>query len=60
MHPYVGQLIVFETLAALAYAYLLRGSWPEPLVLTGILLLLLGVFLAVRIKPQKAPERSSP
>ena len=56
----VGQLIVFETLAALAYAYLLRGSWPEPLVLTGILLLLLGVFLAVRIKPQKAPDLSSP
>jgi drug/metabolite transporter (DMT)-like permease len=48
----VGQLIVFETLAALAYAYLLRGKWPEPLTLFGILLLLIGVILAVRIKPQ--------
>lgn len=55
----VGQLIVFETLAALAYAYLLRGRWPEPLTLIGILLLLLGVFLAVRIKPQKPSEASS-
>jgi drug/metabolite transporter (DMT)-like permease len=55
----VGQLIVFETLAALAYAYLLRGNWPEPLTLIGILLLLTGVFLAVRIKPRHPPARPS-
>lgn len=46
-----GQLIVFETLAALAYAFLLRGQWPEPLTLTGIALLVLGVVGGVRVKP---------
>ncbi|PUE09622.1 EamA family transporter [Limnohabitans sp. T6-5] len=46
-----GQLIVFETLAALAYAFLLRAQWPEPLTLTGIALLILGVLRGVRIKP---------
>jgi len=38
-----GQLIVFETLAALAYAYLWRGEWPQPQTLAGIALLLAGV-----------------
>lgn len=50
----VGQLIVFETLAALSYAYLLRGEWPQPLTLAGVGLLLVGVAWAVRIKPQHA------
>lgn len=50
----VGQLIVFETLAALSYAYLLRGQWPQPLTLVGVGLLLVGVAWAVRIKPQHA------
>ena len=48
----VGQLIVFETLAALVYAYLLRGQWPPVLTLLGIGLLLVGVLWAVRIKPR--------
>ena len=48
----VGQLIVFETIAALVYAYWLRGQWPAPLTLAGIVLLLLGVLRAVRIKPE--------
>jgi len=52
----VGQLIVFETLAALAYAYLLRGQWPAPMTLLGIGLLLAGMFWAVRIKPIHAEE----
>ncbi|MGA0572049.1 DMT family transporter [Variovorax sp. VNK109] len=47
----VGQLIVFETLAALLYAFLLRGSWPGALTLAGIVLLIAGVIAAVRIKP---------
>ena len=47
-----GQLIVFETLAALAYAFLLRGQWPAPLTLFGIALLIAGVLRAVRIKPE--------
>jgi drug/metabolite transporter (DMT)-like permease len=45
-----GQLIVFETLAALAYAFGLRGQWPEPLTLTGIALLVIGVIGGLRIK----------
>ncbi|HEY0501868.1 MAG TPA: DMT family transporter [Lysobacter sp.] len=49
----VGQLIVFETLAALAYAYLLRGRVPEPLTLAGIALLIAGVAWAVRIRPER-------
>ena len=39
----VGQLIVFETLAALAYAYMLRGQMPQPLTLIGIGCLIVGV-----------------
>ncbi len=48
----VGQLIVFETIAALIYAYLLRGQWPQPLTLAGILLLLGGVVWALHVKPE--------
>lgn len=47
----VGQLIVFETLAALAYAYALRAEWPGPLTLIGVALLVAGVLSALRIKP---------
>ena len=50
-----GQLIVFETLAALAYVFLLRGRWPAPVMTAGIVLLLAGVLWAVRIRPVKAP-----
>jgi drug/metabolite transporter (DMT)-like permease len=46
----VGQLIVFETLAALAYGYALRGQWPPPLALTGVALLVGGVMWALRGK----------
>ena len=45
-----GQLIVFETLAALGYAFWLRGQWPEPLTLAGIVLLVAGVIGGVRVK----------
>ena len=48
----VGQLIVFETLAALAYAFMLRGQMPQPLTLLGIGLLIGGVLWAVRVKPE--------
>ena len=48
-----GQLIVFETLAALAYAFALRGHGPEPLTLLGIALLVVGVIAGVRVKPMK-------
>jgi drug/metabolite transporter (DMT)-like permease len=48
----VGQLIVFETLAALAYAFILRGHPPGALTLAGVALLVAGVMWAVRIKPR--------
>ena len=47
-----GQLIVFETLSALAYAFVLRSRMPEPLTLLGIGLLVAGVAWALRVKPQ--------
>ena len=46
-----GQLIVFETLAALAYALLLRGESAAPETLAGIALLVAGVIWAVRARP---------
>ena len=50
----VGQLIVFETLAALAYAFLWRGEWPAPLTALGVALLVAGVMGALRVRPQPA------
>jgi drug/metabolite transporter (DMT)-like permease len=47
----VGQLIVFETLSALSYAYLLRGAWPRAQTLAGIALLVAGVLWALRVRP---------
>jgi drug/metabolite transporter (DMT)-like permease len=52
-----GQLIIFETLAALAYAFLLRGKAPEPLTLLGIAFMIAGVVWALRIKPQPVPAK---
>jgi drug/metabolite transporter (DMT)-like permease len=46
-----GQLIVFETLAALAYAFILRGALPASATLAGVTLLLAGVMWALRAKP---------
>ncbi len=43
-----GQLIVFETLAAFAYAFIWRGAWPGSTALVGIGLLIGGVILGVR------------
>jgi drug/metabolite transporter (DMT)-like permease len=43
-----GQLIVFETLAALSYAFLWRGTPPGPEVVAGIVLLCCGVALGMR------------
>ncbi|WP_028081202.1 DMT family transporter [Solimonas soli] len=55
-----GQLIVFETLAALAYAYLLRREWPPALTLLGIALLVCGVLWATtRLKPPPPPATLS-
>lgn len=48
-----GQLIVFETLAALAYAFAWNQRMPPPATLAGIVLLMAGVMWALRIKPVK-------
>jgi drug/metabolite transporter (DMT)-like permease len=48
-----GQLIVFETLAALAYAFALRGRLPGTATLAGIALLLAGVIWALRARPER-------
>ncbi|TSE30554.1 Inner membrane protein YtfF [Tepidimonas thermarum] len=55
-----GQLIVFETLAALLYAYLWRGQWPAPLSLLGIAALVAGVLWGVRVRPEPAVVQAHP
>ena len=54
-----GQLIVFETLAALAYAFALRGRTPELQTLAGVALLVAGVVWAVRMQPQAAEAHAT-
>jgi drug/metabolite transporter (DMT)-like permease len=51
----VAQLIVFETLAALLYAFLLRGAAPDLRVLTGVVLLCIGVVFGVRTFSRRTP-----
>ena len=59
-----GQLIVFETLSALLYAFLLRGSWPGPATFAGVVLLVAGVMLGMRAartpQPPQSPESLHP
>lgn len=55
-----GQLIVFETLAALGYAYLLRGSAPPMAALGGIALLIAGVAWALRVFGQHGSGAAPP
>jgi drug/metabolite transporter (DMT)-like permease len=55
-----GQLIVFETLAALSYAYLLRGAAPQLETLAGAALLVAGVIWAVRAQPVAAAAQAHP
>lgn len=55
-----GQLIVFETLSALTYAFMLRGDRPQPLTLAGIALLVAGVVWALRAKPAAASADAHP
>jgi drug/metabolite transporter (DMT)-like permease len=52
-----GQLIVFETLAALAYAFALRGTWPPALAWFGAALLFGGVLLALRHQRPSLPAQ---
>ncbi|MBL8289628.1 MAG: DMT family transporter [Rubrivivax sp.] len=55
-----GQLIVFETLAALAYAFALRGQWPGPLTLAGVALLVVGVGWALSAPPRPGSAAAIP
>lgn len=55
-----GQLIVFETLAALSYAFMLRKSWPQVETLLGVALLIAGVVWAVRTQPDQATADAHP
>lgn len=48
----LGPLIVFETLAGLLYTFLLRQQMPPLMTLSGIALLVIGVVIAVRAKPE--------
>ena len=56
----LGQLIVFETLAALAYAFMLRGQMPGAVTLAGIALLVAGVVWALRVRPQPILAEAHP
>lgn len=49
----LGPLIVFETLAGLLYTFILRQEFPPLLTVSGIALLMVGVVISVRAKPQK-------
>ena len=51
-----GQLIVFETLAALSYALLLRGQAPAAETLAGVVLLVAGVIWALRARPSPGAD----
>lgn len=55
-----GQLIVFETLSALAYAFMLRGQWPGAATTGGIVLLIAGVLWALRVDPEPAAADAHP
>ncbi len=55
-----GQLIVFETLAALAYALLLRGEPPMVQTLFGVVLLVAGVLWALRTRPAAVAAEAHP
>jgi len=55
-----GQLIVFETLSALAYAFVLRGRTPQLQTLAGVVLLVAGVLWALRARPEPAAAGAHP
>jgi drug/metabolite transporter (DMT)-like permease len=48
-----GQLIVFETLSGLTYSFIQRHKMPERDIVLGIALLVIGVVMALRVKPKK-------
>lgn len=54
-----GQLIVFETLSALAMGFAWRGQWPAPGTWFGIALLVAGVVLGVRAFSPRATRAAA-
>ena len=48
----LGPLIVFETLAGLLYTFYSASKMPPLMTLSGIALLVIGVVIAVRAKPE--------
>lgn len=54
-----GQLIVFETLAAFAYAFIWRGAVPGGTAVLGIALLIVGVVLGIRAFRPAPDSRSA-
>jgi drug/metabolite transporter (DMT)-like permease len=52
-----GQLIVFETLSALLYAFVWRGVLPSAPVISGALLLCVGVMLGLRAFHRSAGQQ---
>ena len=54
-----GQLIVFETLAALGYAYIVYQRAPSLLEAAGIALLVLGVIVGVRALSVKSANSNT-
>ncbi len=51
----LAQLIVFETLSALLYAFIFRDAMPGALVMTGVALLCLGIVFGVRTFQHQIP-----
>ncbi|URJ25367.1 DMT family transporter [Candidatus Blochmannia ocreatus (nom. nud.)] len=45
----IGPLIIFETISGLIYSFIHRRSWPSPLIIVGIFLLLSGVTYITKI-----------
>ena len=56
-----GQMIVFETIFGLSFAFGLRGEWPSATTACGIALLIIGVLFGVQAarKPIPAPCNTS-
>ena len=50
----LGQMIVFETIAGIAYGALWNGAWPTMPVVSGAALLIAGVVIAVRERTPNA------
>ena len=44
-----GQMIIFETIFAVIYAHIMREQMPTMLMSIGMVLLLVGVFMSVRV-----------